>query len=338
MRDSISSRTPRKQLPRFVKIIAVLLGIVLLLGGAFALGSHFGWPFGKTEPTAITQTQPAPPPTTATLTTKPAPPTTTPSQPLDVTPPKATPSATAEVMNISAAKLLEEVERKQVVPEPTTPATPRPEPTPNDDPPKVILAGEDWFGGDGINVCTGSTHEYCGDQKAVGGPDYNRYQCVELAQRLYTMAGWYDGIFEGVGGAKDIYTNAEKLGMEATPYNQITKIASGDIIVHNSAGYDSVDQGQGHDAIVDFVDGNIVHAVEQNANKNGLATYIVVDNTLLRVDIRDGKMVSRANTVKGFVHSPKNTDNKPYELRAEFDEAEFAKYLEIVKEKATQTN
>ncbi len=211
------------------------------------------------------------------------------------------------------------------------PSDPNVTPPPkNIDPPEVILAGEEWFGTYGVNVCSSSAHEYCGDELHVGGVDYNWYQCVELVQRHYQAMGWHEGIFAGVGGAVDIYDKAESLEMERIAYNEVRQIASGDMIVHNSAGYDSADGGAGHVSVVNFVDGNIVHAVEQNANKNGRAVYIVVDNTLVRVDKRDGEIVTRVNTVKGVVHTPKNTANKPYDLKDGFDEEEFARYLALV--------
>lgn len=201
------------------------------------------------------------------------------------------------------------------------------------DKPEVILSGEDWFGGEGVNVCTASTasfHPYCGGEYHVGGVKHNWWQSVELAQRFDQEMRWHEGVYEGVNGALDIYYMAESMGKETQPGDEVKAIAAGDQIVHKSAGYGSIDEGYGHVSIVNFVEGNIVYAVEQNGNDTGRAVYIVIDNTLVRLDVEDGVVKQSANTVKGVVHSSLNTANPAHEMRPGYDEEEFKQYLSEV--------
>lgn len=161
----------------------------------------------------------------------------------------------------------------------------------------VLLAGSDWFGGKGVNVCDESTETTCGGETHVGGAATNWWQCVELAQRFYKAQGWHGGIFAGVSFAYQIYDNAASLGMTKQANGSITSIVPGDMIVHDSdAPYSG---GAGHVSIVDHITDSTVYVVEQNtSNDQPRATYSLANNTLTRAN---------TGTIKGVVHDPSNT-------------------------------
>lgn len=317
--------------PRLKRFLWVLVGLLAAVGviAACVWGLTTGVFNGSSEKTPVSETNQATEEAPSTPVTTPPVPTSTPS---------ASASPTTDATKAKVSSLQEEAEKlaQQAKDAPLLPGSPgdvvdKPI-TPNKEKPEVILSGDEWFGGDGVNVCTDSAVEKCGDELHVGGIAGNWWQCVELVQRHYQYLGWYDGVFPGVDGALDIYKVAEaEMGMDVQPNGQITSLSSGDMIVHKSAGYSSVDQGSGHVSDTNFFDGNIVHAVEQNGNASGRATYIVVDGTLVRLDMRDGKLSDAANTVLGVVHSPKNTANPPHEFRKGFDEKEYKAYLDLVK-------
>lgn len=325
------NETPRpSRLKRFLKVFVILVVLIgFVVAGFLVLKS--GLLNGTPEKTPVSETNQA-------TVDAPSAPVTTPPTPTST--PSASASPTADATKAKASSLQEQAEKlaQQAKDAPLLPGTPgdaadKPI-TPNNEKPEVILSGDEWFGGDGVNVCkgvTGSTVTKCGDELRVGGIKENWWQCVELLQRHYQYLGWHDGVFPGVERALDIYEAAEDMGMEVQPNGQITTLSAGDMIVHKSAGYDSVDQGGGHVSDINYIDGNIVPVIEQNGNVSGRATYIVVDGTLVRLDMRDGKLSDAANTVLGVVHSPKNTANPPHELRKSFDENEYKAYLDLVK-------
>jgi hypothetical protein len=83
------------------------------------------------------------------------------------------------------------------------------------------------------------------------------------------------------------------LGMTRQANGSITSIVPGDMIVHTSAD----GGGSGHVAIVDYISGSTVYAVEQNFNNTAdEATYKLSGGTLSRGSLH----------IAGVVHSPKN--------------------------------
>lgn len=163
-------------------------------------------------------------------------------------------------------------------------------------PATVLLGGNEWFGGAGVNVCDSSTQPTCGGEAHVGGWSENWWQCVELAQRLYQKYGWHSGIFGGVERAYQIYDNASSLNMSRQANGNVVSIVPGDMIVH--APDMPYSDGAGHVSIVDSVNGSIVNVVEQNtANDQPRATYSWTNNTLSRAG---------TGTIKGVVHDPGN--------------------------------
>ena len=157
----------------------------------------------------------------------------------------------------------------------------------------TVLSGAAWFGGQGVNVYSNGTpatetHDYTAP--AVG----MKWQCVELAQRFYQSQGWHEGRFAGVGIAANIYTNASSLGMTKQVNGQVSGIAPGDMVIH-----DTINGGAGHVAIVDSISGSTVHVVEQNGSSTGRATYTLAGKTLTRAGLAN---------VSGIVHDPDNSN------------------------------
>lgn len=165
----------------------------------------------------------------------------------------------------------------------------------------VLLSGSSWLGGKGVNVCAPSTDPYCGSDLHVGGPSFNWWQCVELAQRLYQKHGWHGGIFAGVSYAYQIYDQAGNLGMSRQANDSISSIVPGDMIVHGSD--TPYSGGAGHVSIVDYKDGSTIHVVEQNTyNNQPRATYTLSGGTLSRPG---------TGTIRGVVHDPNNQPPAP---------------------------
>jgi FG-GAP-like repeat/CHAP domain len=159
-----------------------------------------------------------------------------------------------------------------------------------------VIYGSNWLHGTGVNACGASTDPTCGGQRHVGGVSSDWWQCVELAQRLYFLRGWYTangGIFANVNNAYQIYDDASSLGMTRQANGSITSIVPGDMIVHTAAD----GGGSGHVAIVDYISGSTVYAVEQNFNNTAdEATYKLSGGTLSRGSMH----------IAGVVHSPNN--------------------------------
>jgi hypothetical protein len=89
-----------------------------------------------------------------------------------------------------------------------------------------------------------------------------KWQCVELAQRLYITMGWYPRRF-GVAYAYQIWQAAPRLAMTQVPNGALWpgSIHPGDMILWRPSG----DVGfAGHVAIVDTVVGTQVAVMEQN--------------------------------------------------------------------------
>ncbi len=135
-----------------------------------------------------------------------------------------------------------------------------------------LVAAGSWLDGRGVTVYSnGSSRISCDAALASCRSRIGRHhdidagvkwQCVELAQRLYITLGWYPGRF-GVAFAYQIWFAAPRLGMRATPNGTLSArdLRPGDMIVWRA----SRDVGlAGHVAIVDAVAGPQVEVKEQN--------------------------------------------------------------------------
>jgi hypothetical protein len=179
---------------------------------------------------------------------------------------------------------------------------------------QLVPAGS-WLGGHGVTVYSnGSSRLHCGAANGSCesriGPHRDidagaKWQCVELAQRLYITHGWYPRKF-GVPYAYLIWASAPRLGMTRTPNGTLWTGAlhPGDMIVWKP----SEDVGfAGHVAIVDTVVGTQVAVKEQNWGRatsswdrqRGQSVYAVARGRL------NGHGLPPSD-IYGIVHSPRN--------------------------------
>jgi hypothetical protein len=161
------------------------------------------------------------------------------------------------------------------------------------------LSGSGWLGGQGVDVYSNGAYSNVSntyDYISVNGQSVNvgmEWQCVELAQRLYTVKGWHSGLFPGVNAAADIWASALTMGMSRYSNGSITTIVPGDMIIHGTN--DSFSPGYGHVAIADHFSGNTLYAVQQNAPAT--TTYTLTGGTLSG---------GSGNDIVGVVHAPAN--------------------------------
>jgi hypothetical protein len=155
-----------------------------------------------------------------------------------------------------------------------------------------LLSASTWLGGQGVDVYSNGNNLVSQDYSppAIG----MKWQCVELAQRLYNKLGWHIGYFSNVAMAYQIYDNAGQLGMLQKPNNGSYMPKPGDMIIHSPA---QSNLHAGHVSIVDRVEGSIVHVVEQNASATGRAAYVWSNQGLSRPNFA---------SIRGIVHDPDN--------------------------------
>jgi hypothetical protein len=130
---------------------------------------------------------------------------------------------------------------------------------------------------------------------------------VELAQRLYYRRGWFtanSGRFwngsTNVAYAYQIYGDASAMGMTAQANGAITSIVPGDMIVHGQG----TSSDAGHVAVVDYIDSQGVHVVEQNYSSTAhRATYGFATGTLSRTLYDSAGYLM---PILGIVHSSNN--------------------------------
>ncbi|MGQ0433341.1 MAG: CHAP domain-containing protein [Microthrixaceae bacterium] len=125
----------------------------------------------------------------------------------------------------------------------------------------VELSGGSWLGGAGVDVFSNgnsSTNGYGSSYGTnVNGSSVflgEKYQCVELINRLYVARGWTTSTWYGNGNT--MYANAPA-SLAKQPQGSITHLNPGDVI--------SLSYGDfGHAAVVNSVSGSTVQIVNQN--------------------------------------------------------------------------
>jgi hypothetical protein len=123
------------------------------------------------------------------------------------------------------------------------------------------------------------------------------YQCVELAQRYFTLRWGYPAIWGGVAAAVDMRANHPG-GIEFVPNGGSPGPREGDALLFYGGAF-------GHVAVVSGVDrlNGRIDIVEENWSPTGTSSLpIYADNT---IGIRDGAYGSYS--VAGWLHSSKNT-------------------------------
>ncbi len=185
----------------------------------------------------------------------------------------------------------------------------------------ILVPAGSWLGGLGVAVysngssrvfCSPLTHPAC---ESRIGPHRRvdtgvRWQCVELAQRLYISLGWYPRKF-GVAYAYQIWFAAPRLGMTRRANGTLTDgdLHPGDMIVWAP----SRDVGSaGHVAIVDRVEDTQVFVKEQNwgratngwDHQRGESVYALARGWL------NGHSLPPTE-IYGIVHSPRDRLRNP---------------------------
>ncbi len=129
-----------------------------------------------------------------------------------------------------------------------------------------------------------------------GGDINTYYQCVELPQRrLYPKFGWPTVWAAGNGGAYMIPEGSPGL-IRHNPGSGYLPVP-GDLIIENPVG----EFIYGHVAVVDFVSGNTIYAVEQNGSNDGRATYTY----------NNSNYGGGFGSIKAIMHAPQNNFKNP---------------------------
>lgn len=147
----------------------------------------------------------------------------------------------------------------------------------------IFIYGEEWLQGQGVNVYS-------------NGNNYDTfYQCPEVAKRLYDKMGW-PVVKCGInGGAAYIPEGSPELVCYKPGSGYVP--VPGDLIIENP----TKTNPYGHIAVVDYTQGNIIYAVEQNAPAKGKGRKEYIYNN----SYYDGGY----GTIKAIMHAPQNNFN-----------------------------
>lgn len=167
------------------------------------------------------------------------------------------------------------------------------------------VSGGDWLGGNGVDIFSNGAEALYTPSKPnnsvlVGTTNVvtgEKWQCVEMINRLYLTRGWISNTWSGDGN--ELYDNAPSdLSKEAN--GEITTVSAGDVV-----SFDNID-GWGHAAVVDSVVGTTINFKNQNTgNVNSSAT---ISNKTIDMNGWD------AYTVIGIIHSPSSTLSNPTDV------------------------
>lgn len=189
------------------------------------------------------------------------------------------------------------------------------------DPPfgKTIIAAKDWLGGKGVDVMSnGSAYVYCDPDKdpgkcknydAAGRYTGVRWQCVELAQRVWIENNWAKASF-GVDAA-GIWQWAKDNKIDTTENGKLSAsgISPGDLVVWTTNEGDN-----GHVAVVDTVSGSSVNIKEQNwgyDHQSGQSTLTLKSGYLSGHGMTDSAANASKLFIAGVVHHPTSTGTAP---------------------------
>jgi Tol biopolymer transport system component len=131
-----------------------------------------------------------------------------------------------------------------------------------------------------------------------------RWQCVELAQRLYNQKGWVGATHWPVDYAYQMYDVAPGLGLTRQDNGSITAPAWGDLVIWlgERATPTSEDTG-GHVAVVTAVSGSSVTIVEQN----GLAA----ERGTRTINLSSGTLSDGRGEIRGIIKCPGSPPSAP---------------------------
>ena len=172
----------------------------------------------------------------------------------------------------------------------------------------VALSGSSWLGGGGVNVCNhpGDGSHYCltvagapGDAHCPAGYVWSgdKWQCVELVNRLYLTKGWIKATWYGNGNS---LINNLPNGLTKQNNGSISYVNPGDVITLNYG-------ANGHAGIINKIDSNgTIHIVNQNATLN---CSVYIDSGSLSTGNAHYHMNAWIGySVQAIIHAPYSTN------------------------------
>lgn len=157
------------------------------------------------------------------------------------------------------------------------------------------LAGSDWLNGSGASVYSNGSSagnssgvtNYVTTPSGASVPSGEKWQCVELVNRLYLQNGWITSRWTGNGG--QMYDKAP-IHLSKEPNGSITNLQPGDVVVLQGG-----EGGFGHVSIVSSVSGTLVNTVNQNTK-----------SVFISLTLNGGTLTGGLSgyTIKGVVHRP----------------------------------
>lgn len=174
----------------------------------------------------------------------------------------------------------------------------------------IEYSGSSWLDGSGVNVCNypGDNSHVClpisgapGDTNCPAGYVWSgdKWNCVELVNRLYLTKGWTTATWYGNGN-----TLINNLPSNLTDQlnGSISYVNPGDVITLNSS------NPAGHAAIVNSVGGNTLNLINQNGSLNSTAN-------LVSGSLSGGNASYNSSwpgfTVQAIIHHPDGSDTVP---------------------------
>jgi len=172
----------------------------------------------------------------------------------------------------------------------------------------VLLAGTSWLGGKGVDVLSNGadqgTARQCSRAPSVVGAVVagERWQCVELVNRLYLTRGWIRSAWVGDGGQL-FATAPANLAKQAN--GSITSVSPGDVVIirirHNGKL-----RPHGHVAVID-TPGTLSSGTVPLVNQNGGSKTGAV--VMAYATLAGGKLTLSggsgwAYAIVGVVHAP----------------------------------
>ena len=183
----------------------------------------------------------------------------------------------------------------------------------------VLLPGTSWLGGGGVDVMSNGPDQGTGKEcskalSTVGSVTAGeRWQCVELVNRLYLTRGWIASAWTGDGG-RLFATAPANLVKQAN--GSITSVSPGDVVSLRVRHNGKVGK-HGHVAVVNTtgtVTSGTIALVNQNGGSKGnalVASYATLSGGKLSIAGGDGW----SYVIVGVVHAPLDTTAGVRDLR-----------------------
>ncbi len=167
----------------------------------------------------------------------------------------------------------------------------------------VALSGSSWLSGGGVNVCKhpgDDSANYVNNINGVRTLSGYKWECVELANRLYLTKGWTTATWYGNGNT---LVNHVPAGLTKQDNGSISYVNPGDVITLDGHTY-------GHAGIINSIDPNgTIHIISQNADLNSSA---YIDSGSLSTGNAHYHMKGWSGyTVQAIIHHPVSTPPPP---------------------------